>query len=403
MQLLPERSTTSDLPPADAEVLIQEARRLRRRRWVIGLVVVLVVAGGSGLGYGLATGGGVPSHRFGVSTPSAARGTTTVAEFVTPKFPEALAVAPNGELYVVDSGRDQILRRLADGKFDVVAGTGKRGFSGDGGLAVDAELDLSQHGASSGVMVATNGTVYFSDSGNHRVRAVLKNGDIETVAGGGTQSLPTSTGKVVNARAVSLGTPAGLTFGPGRELYIAANFIVRLTPAGQLAWVAGTNHSEPPTCSATTCLLGEQNFNNAGDLAFDGDGDLVVTSDDFPGAGFGIAEIRTNGKLVDLGSCRGEGGKPGALSSAPKGTVICAAQTGLFRIPIGGGTLTLIPSSSALAAVLGGGTWPFLGGDGIAVGSNGDMYVDTSLNATATPNAILELAPSGTARVVWKS
>jgi hypothetical protein len=385
----------------DAEALIQEARRLRRRRWTLGIIVTVILVGtGVGLGVGLSAGSPATGRQSKTAPPGTLE--SSAAPGVVPKAPDALAVASNGDLYVVDSGRDQILRRFANGKFEVVAGTGTRGFSGDGGPAVDAKLDLDL-GASSGIAVASNGTVYFSDSGNDRVRAVLENGEIETVAGGGTQALPTRPGEPVPARRVSLGSPAGLTFGPDGGLYIAAHFVVRLTPAGQLAWEAGTNQSGTPSCNSTTCLLEEQNFNNAGGLAFDGDGDLVVTSGGFPGAGFGIGEIRSNDNLVDLGACRGEGGKPGALSSAPNGSVICAAQTGLFRIPNGSASQTLIPASEALATVLGSGPWPFLGGDGITVRSNSDIYVDTSPNATATPYAILELVPSGAARVLWKS
>ena len=76
-------------------------------------------------------------------------------------------MAPNGDLLVVDSGRDRILRRLPSGKFQVLAGDGERGFSGDGGQAVRAKLDIQND---SGIAVAKNGTVYFSDTGNGRVR-----------------------------------------------------------------------------------------------------------------------------------------------------------------------------------------------------------------------------------------
>jgi hypothetical protein len=71
---------------------------------------------------------------------------------VRPEQPQALTVAPDGTLFVVDTGRDQVLRLVAGGRFVVFAGDGRRGFSGDGGPAVDAELRLSgiteRHGLS---------------------------------------------------------------------------------------------------------------------------------------------------------------------------------------------------------------------------------------------------------------
>ena len=98
------------------------------------------------------------------------------------KHPYGLTVARNGDLYIVDVGRDQVLRRLPSGKFHVVAGDGRRGFSGDGGLATAAELNLS---VSSGIVIANDGTLYIADSGNDRVRAVSPDGTIRTVAGDG--------------------------------------------------------------------------------------------------------------------------------------------------------------------------------------------------------------------------
>ena len=99
----------------------------------------------------------------------------------------------------------------------------------------------SKHSQSSnsGVAVSPNGTVYLSDTGNGRVRTVLPDGDIETVAGGGQQALPARQGTEIAALSASLGTPAGLAFGPGHQLYVAANFIVRLRrPVPSRGWRA---------------------------------------------------------------------------------------------------------------------------------------------------------------------
>ena len=101
---------------------------------------------------------------------------------VTPKVPATMAESGSGTLYIVDTGRDQILKRLADGRFEAVAGDGRRGFSGDGGPAINAEIAINYQ---SGLAVAPNGTVYFADGGNGRVREILPNGIIKTVAGGG--------------------------------------------------------------------------------------------------------------------------------------------------------------------------------------------------------------------------
>jgi hypothetical protein len=321
-----------------------------------------------------------------------AAGVVTIA----PKEPQALAAAPNGALYVVDTGRDQVLRLVGGGRFVVVAGDGRRGFSGGGGPAVDAELRLS---GDSGVTVLPNGTVYFSDTGNGRVRAVLPDGDIKTVAGGGRRALPDRRGAAIAALSASLGPPAGLAFGPGHQLYVAANFIVRLSPAGALTWVAGSRSGTPGICGPTNCAVSEENFDGASGLAFEGDGTLVVSSSSFPGAGFALGEVGLDGRVGDLGAMRGEGGRAPAISSGPGGGVICAGQLGFYRLADRSQAPEPIPNARALDRVLG---EPFFGGDGIAVGPSGQIFADTSPLANQTPFAIAELFPTGRAQMIWK-
>jgi len=396
--LLREETPPIGASTLDAEALIKEARRLRRRRWLIGIAAVLLVVLAGAVVYVVSHSKPTkPSVTTATSQPSR-KGAQVAGAIVTPKQPASLAVGPTRDLYVIDVGRDQILERLNDGSFRVIAGTGRTGFSGDGGPAIDANLRLA---GNAGLVVARNGTVYFSDSGNDRVRAVLQGGDIETVAGGGQHALPASPGERVPARSASLGGTAGLAFGPNGELYIAASFIVRLSSTGQLAWVAGGTSGGGPICDATGCPVLEQNLRSADGLAFDGDGDLVVSSDDLPGAGFALAEVRANGRPIYIGGMRGEGGRPAALAPGPRGSVLCAAQIGLYRIANGSESPTSIDGGGALDAAIG--SRPFFGGDGVTAGATGEIYVDTSPLANPTPYAIAELLPSGEVRMLWKS
>jgi len=152
---------------------------------LIGIVVLIAMVV-SGVAYALVSRRPSTQARNTSKSPPTKTVPAQSGLFVTPKAPYALAVAPNGDLLIVDSSRDQILRHLPSGKFRVIAGSGKRGFSGDGGQAVRAELDIENN---SGIAVAKDGTVYFSDSGNGRVRDVLPNGIIKTILGGGTRLL----------------------------------------------------------------------------------------------------------------------------------------------------------------------------------------------------------------------
>lgn len=153
---------------------------------------------------------------------------------VQPIRPAAL-LSSGGVLYVADTTRNQILARLNNGRFVVIAGRGVRGFSGDGGKATSARLDDPQ-----GMVMSAEGTLYFSDSGNNRVRAVTRDGDISTVAGNG--GFGWSPNGVIATRS-PLGDPTALALSSDGSRLIAAtgaNEIVRLTKAGRFLEVAGS-------------------------------------------------------------------------------------------------------------------------------------------------------------------
>ena len=106
------------------------------------------------------------------TAPTSTTTTTLASSAVVPQRPTALAVGPNGNLYIADQTRNQILERLADGTFVVVAGSGQAGYMGDGGSpATAAKIDRP-----GGMVFAADGTLYFADEGNQRVRAISPSG-----------------------------------------------------------------------------------------------------------------------------------------------------------------------------------------------------------------------------------
>jgi DNA-binding beta-propeller fold protein YncE len=100
--------------------------------------------------------------------------------------PLGLAVDAAGLVYVADRGNHRVLRiDPATGKAVPVAGTGSRGFAGDGGVAEQAQLSHPFD-----VTVDPTGTLIIADTGNHRVRSVDQaSGIITTLAGTGEQGL----------------------------------------------------------------------------------------------------------------------------------------------------------------------------------------------------------------------
>ncbi len=95
-----------------------------------------------------------------------------------------LACDAEGNLYVSGANRIRRISR-ASGLIRTVAGTGKFGFWGDGGPATEA--DLANPGA---MAFDRNGTLYFCDRANNRIRAIDPKGRIRTVAGNGRSGPP---------------------------------------------------------------------------------------------------------------------------------------------------------------------------------------------------------------------
>ena len=71
----------------------------------------------------------------------------------------------NGNLFVSDTGNNLIRQVTPNGIIYTIAGNATAGFSGDGGLALAAEID-----APAGIVMDGSGALYFADSGSNRVR-----------------------------------------------------------------------------------------------------------------------------------------------------------------------------------------------------------------------------------------
>lgn len=104
------------------------------------------------------------------------------AAAATLESPSALAVMSDGSLLIADSGAARVRRVDVDGRIHAFAGTGVPGGTGDGGLAVDASLT-----SPIALAVTPEDTVLIADDGTSSVRSVGPDGMIDTYAGGGLQ------------------------------------------------------------------------------------------------------------------------------------------------------------------------------------------------------------------------
>lgn len=136
--------------------------------------------------------------------------------------PRAVVADAKGQLFILQRGGHDSWKVDAAGKLSRLAGTGKKGYSGDGGSARDAQLNGPKH-----LCLDAQGNILIADTENHCIRrVVVKTGKIELVAGRGDESL------LGDAASIALRQPHGVTVHPGtQDIYIADssnNRIVRL-------------------------------------------------------------------------------------------------------------------------------------------------------------------------------
>ncbi|HEY2785544.1 MAG TPA: hypothetical protein VGJ05_11280 [Fimbriiglobus sp.] len=129
---------------------------------------------------------------------------------------------------------------FADPTISTFAGTGERGYSGDGGPAGKARLDNPFHPA-----FDADGNLYFSDTNNHVVRRIdAKTGIITTVAGCGIKGYTGDGGPATKAR---LNEPYGICFDEDGILYIVdrLNYCIRAVDpkTGTISTLAGNGKS----------------------------------------------------------------------------------------------------------------------------------------------------------------
>ncbi len=150
-------------------------------------------------------------------------------------FPFDIAVSADGGYYFSDAPGDFIYHVRQDGTIHPVAGNGICGFSGDGGQATQAQVCNPE-----GIALGSDGSLYFADWGNHRIRRIGPTGIMTTIAGTGAAGAGGDGGLATLAQ---VRNPLDVTVAPDNSLYIAdANNhkVRRIDASGVITTVAGT-------------------------------------------------------------------------------------------------------------------------------------------------------------------
>lgn len=306
-------------------------------------------------------------------------GTASDARF---KHPAGLAIDGAGNLYVADSGNHRIRRITPTGQVSTIAGNGQAGYDGDGGLAVNASLNEPYGLAFDGA-----GNLYVSDWQAHVVRKITPAGKISTVAGTGVAGFSGNGGP---ATAAQLNLPEGISFDAAGNLYIADSvnqMIRRVTPGGVISTVAGDGEftSDGDGGPATQAsILYPYNVVVGSDGAlyiadsrcyirkvvdgvinrYAGDGGCEYHGENIPATSAGMGAVE--GMAFDLdGNLRFADAENGRIRRISK-------DTGLIQTVAGMGTFDGDGGPATAAAL----SWTL----GIAVGPNGTIYVADALH-----------------------
>jgi hypothetical protein len=159
--------------------------------------------------------------------------------------PSGVAVGSSGNVYIADTGNNQIEKVTSGGVLSIVAGTGASGPPTPG-PARSSKLHYPH-----GVTVDSQGNLYISDTANHEIDKVTSAGTLSIFAGTG-ESGPPIPGPATTS---DLNNPDGVSVDSLGNVYIADNGnhqVEKVTPAGVLSIYAGTGYYGLPTLGPAT-------------------------------------------------------------------------------------------------------------------------------------------------------
>ncbi len=294
--------------------------------------------------------------------------------------PSGIVTDTAGNTYVADKQNHRIRKIAVDGTISTFAGTGVAGFADGPGTTAQFDQPL-------GLVISASGTLFVSDSNNHRIRAIDSTGAVVTFSGLGTVGFTDGI-----ATAARFSSPAGLAIDSFGVLYVAdtANHRIRkVATDGSVSTLAGNG-----AAGSTNGLSAK--FNEPLGIARDSSGFVYVTE----AGSQAIRKIAPDGFTSIFAGDPGNSGFVDATGAAARfanptglavgvGGVLYVADKGNHRI-------RKISSSAAVITVAGSGASGTLDG----FGEVAQFFSPISLATTATGGVIVGESGSSTLRKI---
>ena len=320
------------------------------------------------------------SGNFGFSGDG---GPATAAEL---NFPRDVALDPAGNLYIADSGNSRIRKVSPGGTISTYAGSGSRGFSGDGGPAAAAQLNNPV-----GMALDPAGNLYIADITNNRIRKVTSGGTISTYAGSGSFGFSGDGGPATDAQ---LSVPVGVALDPAGNLYIADHDngrIRKVTSGGTISTYAG---------SGSRGLSGDGGPATAAQLysphgvALDTAGNLYIADSNR------IRKVTPGGTIstyagTGTGPFSGDGGPATAAQLSSPAGVALDLTGNLYIADDGNYRIRKVTPGGTISTYAGGGSSNFSGDGGPATAAQLNVPVGVALD----PAGNLYIADQGNSRI----
>lgn len=304
-----------------------------------------------------------------------------VGRAATLSQPAGISVSSNGEIYFTDFDNSTVRKISTINTVSTVAGEGNyKSYGSNDGPGSQAYFNIDWSNIQSGITTDQLGQIYVSDSANHIIRKINKNGVVMTYAG--LVGQPGITDGVSSTAQFLF--PNGLAVDASNNLYVTDsgnNVIRKIAPDGQVSLFAGIPGSAGSTDGAN---LNDATFNWPVGIAINSTGALFVID-----KGNNAVRKIENGYVTTLAGDPLNAGYVDGVGSAaqfsnPQG--IAVDQNGFIYVAdTGNNAIRKITSSGVVSTLAGGNGLGFLDGAGtqalfnypigIAVDTSGQVYV----------------------------